>query len=1067
MNTLPAAQTLHGHYVSAFNFPPTDFSFYQRNTQDSEVWEPRERPLRGAVMFFGKGAPNVAASGMRLRRESSSTSDLHMTVEFWIKVDRLCDTTAEIISLKANMRKGETEFESSKEILRLRRPDSLNLVLNNQKEWKTSINLLDDDWHHIAVTVTDDGVTRLFLDARERGTATGIDFRGADNLELTLHIGNVPLVNTGPFRGMVGHLRIWNVARSADELKATAGVNLDASAGNTLQVCFGDRFDPQSRQIADSTGAEKPKCKLGESEADVRWDETVAFGLIEKHLHPITSMTGFLVLDARRQQQVYSQQVAVSGPYSAITVALWVKVPISAGKNEVVFSLECGSTRLTLRRPHDLRLEVRTDPAGEPEKYRPSDQVVSIADGRWHHVAVVFDTSRATDGALMFIDAESVMQQPPKVAGITGDLCLRVGALDASQSSPVEAGPKDVGILPSDNKYLSASVSDIRLYKLARTEKQILNEDASFRPASHVHGMVLYWPLSKRPAHGAVADESGNRNSGLVANPPVDWSRRETFGRMTFVPETAPSSAVRSPTASHAVVSTAALPLGEGMLLGPIPGSPPLAQTHAEEAFARAKASGYFDPLVFPNIFGLRDEDDHVAARNTIANLDSDTFIAHWKADRRLSLKHHRSGRWSYEFVPVPRRGFGPMLFLIEDHAISSYFGDLGQGQVVCTFSLTPGESSFASIKSYKETDASAQKASSVVDSITEQSVDSYESSLGENKDDKTEGELSLDLLASAGVKARWGFGNANASTELGAKGNVARSSFLQRTSNALKKHASEASAARNVEVNTTFAVQTKQGRETSITREFKNINNARTLNIVFRQLSQSIKVAQLLTDVRVGYIDPNPGSFRAVPLSQLDDLLETVLAKPSQTKLQYKSAIINEVRGIATLCKAASKPTFLVARDMKTGRTREVSDSSKIEEGLAYMINPELSTDLPVTEKTTVAVEGLLMATHLIVMRTDNVVADVEIGMGVGLDTYAEGLQVQTVRREKTNTDTIEAENRKIAAAVDILEEAKASGMPVADRAKLYRELFPINPAGGVSATLYQGVTPTPAQKT
>src|SRR5690606_34841948 len=121
-------------------------------------------------------------------------------------------------------------------------------------------------------------------------------------------------------------------------------------------------------------------------------------------------------------------------------------------------------------------------------------------------------------------------------------------------------------------------------------------------------------------------------------------------------------------------------------------------------------------------------------------------------------------------------------------------------------------------------------------------------------------------------------------------------SSFFQQTMNAVSDHATESSASRNVEVNTSYTVQTTTNKQTSITREVRNVNTGRTLNLVFRQMLQEYLSVLHLVDLRVAYYDPTPGSFRVVPLSSLDALLEEVMVSDASLQLAAKQTIIDQV---------------------------------------------------------------------------------------------------------------------------------------------------------------------------
>jgi hypothetical protein len=65
-------------------------------------------------------------------------------------------------------------------------------------------------------------------------------------------------------------------------------------------------------------------------------------------------------------------------------------------------------------------------------------------------------------------------------------------------------------------------------------------------------------------------------------------------------------------------------------------------------------------------------------------------------------------------------------------------------------------------------------------------------------------------------------------------------------------KHAAQASAKRDVQVNNDYTSKVETGEETSIEREIQNINVGRTLNFAFRQMNQEFVSILHLVDVRL-----------------------------------------------------------------------------------------------------------------------------------------------------------------------------------------------------------------------
>src|SRR5207249_11419715 len=78
-----------------------------------------------------------------------------------------------------------------------------------------------------------------------------------------------------------------------------------------------------------------------------------------------------------------------------------------------------------------------------------------------------------------------------------------------------------------------------------------------------------------------------------------------------------------------------------------------------------------------------------------------------------------------------------PRLFLIETYRLSSYLGQYGAGRTINTFSLLPGEKTKISVKTYTKTDENAKSASSILDSVSDESTKDFENSLSTEQSNK------------------------------------------------------------------------------------------------------------------------------------------------------------------------------------------------------------------------------------------------------------------------------------------------------------------------------------------
>ena len=212
---------------------------------------------------------------------------------------------------------------------------------------------------------------------------------------------------------------------------------------------------------------------------------------------------------------------------------------------------------------------------------------------------------------------------------------------------------------------------------------------------------------------------------------------------------------------------------------------------------------------------------------------------------------------------------------------------------------------------------------------------------------------------------------------------------------------------------------------------------------MVFRQLAQEYEAVLHLTDIRVGYYDPNPGSFRAVALAQLDSLLDQVMVDNPAQKLATKQAVIAQVLSLTGMVKGEVQTPLVRCASKSTGLAIDLStvNTSAITTDQVFLVNAQASSIHVYAKQdanVTVTVPGLVMGSTSVSLRTDNVVAEAVIGRGVGLDTFALGLQAQQLRRSAIEAEMLKAEADKLRLANEIVSSGDTA------KAALYAQMFP-----------------------
>jgi hypothetical protein len=363
-------------------------------------------------------------------------------------------------------------------------------------------------------------------------------------------------------------------------------------------------------------------------------------------------------------------------------------------------------------------------------------------------------------------------------------------------------------------------------------------------------------------------------------------------------------------------------------------------------------------------------------------------------------------GEEEVEPVPVPTVP-DPHLYLIESIRLSSFLGDYGAGRIVKTFSLLPGEVTRISMRTFRQQESSRKAASSVLDSLTNESAQDLQTSVVREQSDQRSFGTTSEYYADAEASARWGWGDAKVSAGVKGSSNAAREESVKNVANATAQHTARASAKREVEVNTSSEASARSEDELSIEREIENINLSRTLNFVFRQMNQEFTTALHLTDVRVAFFNGDRASRREVPLSRLDDLLEEVVLPGDRDEV--RAVVLEQLEAV---------------RD-RLGVPVAVVERVEVGPGDSFLrFDPALTSLVDDGRGRTFTVPGLLLHQDRLVMRTEGVVVEALLGNGAALDGYAEQLQGLEVEQRGADVALATARAAQLALVNDVIAD-------------------------------------------
>jgi hypothetical protein len=421
------------------------------------------------------------------------------------------------------------------------------------------------------------------------------------------------------------------------------------------------------------------------------------------------------------------------------------------------------------------------------------------------------------------------------------------------------------------------------------------------------------------------------------------------------------------------------------------------------------------------------------SASDTITTEGLHTITA--KATDRAGIPKEDSVTIKVLFVRPPTIG-RPRLFLVESYRLSSYLGNYGAGRTIKTLTLLPGEKTKISVRTFMSRIEDAKKASSILDSFTEESASEFQLSIGREQSDKQNYQESMQYEINASANANWGWGSAQISGGVKEGTNSTREEFAKNVSNVTQKHASKASAKRDIKIETSYEVKEERREETTIEQEIENINVSRTLNFVFRQMNQEFITFLHLVDIRIGFFDnvdsndPSTWKQKEVPLPELDSLLKEFVIDDKREDV--REDIINQITSISDY-----------KGDLANGFINKVvlTDSSAPPKEVRkyYRVGRDyITTYLDPTTQTKRDIAGVILSANKYVLRTDAVIVDAILGQGDALDSYSHGLQDEAVRSNRLSNELLEIEIAKSNMAMNIVKDKNSPA------GALYAQVFP-----------------------
>lgn len=225
---------------------------------------------------------------------------------------------------------------------------------------------------------------------------------------------------------------------------------------------------------------------------------------------------------------------------------------------------------------------------------------------------------------------------------------------------------------------------------------------------------------------------------------------------------------------------------------------------------------------------------------------------------------------------------------------------------------------------------------------------------------------------------------------------------------NAVDRTVAESSAHRQVDINTTSTESYREEHRNVTVRRLKNINYSRTLNFVFRQLTQQYLSVTYLHDVFFVYSNGYPDSRIEVKLDNLEQLLLEVLIDKT-TSDKVLSDILMDLGSVRDYTGTPQK--FVTCEDWLL--RNPCNEESEINTQHVIRKDPTLEM-----EASGIRVKGVIIDVKERILPVEHVIVEALLGQGEALDCYNSRLQNAAAMKSEYESERMRLEN-----ALNLLE--------------------------------------------
>jgi hypothetical protein len=307
-----------------------------------------------------------------------------------------------------------------------------------------------DIWYHVAITASNNGPMRLYINGIEEGTSVNVGtlWNSGNQFQLgnsTVGSGALGFSNTGFLNGVIDDVKVYNVALTATQVLQEFQDNAPVPGPIAYYPFSGNALDAIGTNHGTVNGATLTEDRFGNANSAYSFD-----GVDDVISFP-------------------------SSNFTAYTLSAWVKFTGTA-VDKSILAFTQGNTITSCSH------QIRTNGTGRFAHYtfdgipRAVNGTSAITENFWNHVVI----TASNNGPIRLY-----------VNGIEEGASIGIGTL-WPDGTEFQLGNTTVGSAGlSNTSFLNGAIDDVKIYNVALTATQVLQE---FQNNAPIQGPVAYYP---------------------------------------------------------------------------------------------------------------------------------------------------------------------------------------------------------------------------------------------------------------------------------------------------------------------------------------------------------------------------------------------------------------------------------------------------------------------------------------------------------------------------------------------------------------------------------------------